>query len=109
MVMHVRENHLQSLKINISALRRIYDVSTPGLHVIVKIPTIVVNDTGDPDHCDRWWIAGTGQVSVLEYIIVAIAKTVRAPFHKIVWICGVIHSPRLCPLSNVNKNFTRFK
>ena len=32
-----------------------------GFHMIVTIGWIAVNDSSDPDRCDRWWIAGIEQ------------------------------------------------
>ena len=64
----------------------------PSFHMIVMIVTIVwiaVNDS-IPDRCDRWWIAGIER-SILAILIVAIAKIVRACFHKIAGIAGVVH------------------
>ena len=37
-----------------------------------------MNDSSDPDRCDRWWIAGIEQGSILAIPIVAIARIVHA-------------------------------
>ena len=63
----------------------------PGFHMIVTIVWIAVNDSRDPDRCDRWRIAGIEQGSILAILIVAIARIVRACFHKIAGIAGVVH------------------
>ena len=60
--------------------------------MIVTIAWIAVNDSSDPDRCDRWWIAGTEQDSILAILIVAITRIVRACFHKIAGIAAVVHS-----------------
>ena len=49
-----------------------------------------MNNSSDPDHCDRWWIAGIEQASILAILIVAIARIVRACFFA--GIAGVVHS-----------------
>ena len=36
-------------------------VVKPGFHMIVTIVWIAVNDSSDPDRCDRWWTAGIEQ------------------------------------------------
>ena len=64
----------------------------PSFHMIVTIVWIAVNDSSDPDRCDRSWIAGIEQGSILAILIVAIARIVRACFHKIAGIAGVVHS-----------------
>ena len=64
----------------------------PGFHMIVTIVRISVNDSSDPERCDRWWIAGILQGSILAILIVAIARIIRACFHKISGIAGVVHS-----------------
>ena len=51
-----------------------------------------MNDSSDPNRCDRWWIAGIEQCSILAILIVAITRIVRACFHKIAGIAGVVHS-----------------
>ena len=51
-----------------------------------------MNDSSDADRCDRWWIAGIEQCSILAILIVAIARIVRACFHKTAGIAGVVHS-----------------
>ena len=50
-----------------------------------------MNDSSDPDRCDYWWIAGIEQCFMLAILIVAIARIVRACFHKIAGIAGVVH------------------
>ena len=60
--------------------------------MIVAIVWIAVNDSSDPDRCDRWKIVGIEQDSILAILIVAIARIVRACFHKIATIAGVVHS-----------------
>ena len=60
--------------------------------MIATIVWIAVNDSSDPDRCDRSWITGIEQGSILAILIVAIARIVRACFHKIAGIAGVVHS-----------------
>ena len=60
--------------------------------MIITIVWIALNDSSDPDRCDRWWIAGIEQGSILAILIVAIAMIVRACFHKIAGIAEVVHS-----------------
>ena len=64
----------------------------PGFHMIVTIVWITVNDSSNPDHWDHWWIAGIEQGRILAILIVVIARIVRACFHKIAGIAGVVHS-----------------
>ena len=47
-----------------------------------------MNDSSDPDRCDRWWIAGIEQGSILAIPIVAIARIVHA--FQIAFIVGCL-------------------
>ena len=51
-----------------------------------------MNDSSDPDRCDGWLTAVIEIGSMLVILIVAIARIIRACFHKIAGVTGVVNS-----------------